>query len=460
MDFSYKTENGWKKPEVSKEEVFAFSEGYKKFLNSAKTEREFASLAEKTALEKGFLLLDSFSSLKAGDKIYVNNRGKGILMAVIGSEDIEKGITLVGSHIDTPRIDLKPNPLYEDGEMALFKTHYYGGIKKYQWTAIPLSIHGTVVLASGEKVDIAFGDECDDVTFTISDLLPHLAEEQNKKTLDKAIEGEALNIIIGSVPLADEEEKEPFKAAILKLLNEKYGICEEDFLSAEIEFIPAFSAKDLGFDRGLVGAHGHDDRVCAYTSMQAIFETEAPEKTAVCLLVDKEEVGSMGVTGMRSRFFENVMAEILALMGKGELALRRCLSSSICLSADVCAAWDPNYPSVMEKNNSAKLSHGVAVMKYTGSRGKGGSSDASAELMGRIRKIFNENGVLWQSTELGKVDAGGGGTISQYVANLNIDTLDCGVALLSMHSPFEVASKIDIYMAYRGYKAFLSSKEK
>lgn len=452
MNFSYKTENGWKNSSVSREEVFSFCEGYKGFLNKAKTEREFAALAKAKAEEKGFLPLSSFSSLKAGDRVYVSNRGKGILFAVIGSEDIEKGIALIGSHIDAPRLDLKPNPLYEDGEMALFKTHYYGGIKKYQWTAIPLAMHGTVFLADGNRLDIAIGDEGDEISFTISDLLPHLSGEQVKKTLDNAIEGEALNVIVGSIP--NDDEKEPFKSALLKLLNDKYGICEEDFLSAEIELVPAFAAKDVGFDRGFIGAPGHDDRVCAYTSMQAIFDIETPQKTAVCILVDKEEVGSMGVTGMRSRFFENVMAEILHLLGKGELALRRCLSSSVCLSADVCAAFDPNYPSVMDKNNSAKASHGVAVMKYTGARGKSGSSDADAELVNRIRRLFNDNGVLWQMTELGKVDAGGGGTIAQFVANLNIDTLDCGVPLLSMHSPYEVASKIDVYMAYRGYKVF------
>lgn len=454
MEFAYKTKNGWQKPSVSKEEIFDFCEKYKEFMNSAKTEREFASLVEEKIKKEGFAPLASFSELKQGDKVYAVNRGKGLMLAIIGSEDIEKGITLIGSHIDAPRLDLKPNPLYEDGDMALLKTHYYGGIKKYQWTTIPLAMHGSIILADGKKIDIAIGDDGDDITFTITDLLPHLSAEQVKKTLDKAIEGEDLNIVFGSIPLPDKDEKEPFKAAILTLLNNKYGMCEEDFISAEIEFVPAFAAKDVGIDRGLIGAPGHDDRVCAYTSLQAILETVNPKKTAVCILVDKEEVGSMGVTGMRSRFFENIMAEILSLMGKGEISLRRCFSSSICLSADVCAAWDPNYTSVMDKNNSAKVSHGIAIMKYTGARGKSGASDATAELMGRIRKIFNDNGVLWQSTELGKVDAGGGGTIAQYVANLNIDTLDCGVPILSMHSPYEVASKMDIYMAYLGYKAF------
>ncbi len=454
-DLLIKKENGWKKSTASKEEVFSFCDGYKTFLNNARTEREFSKEAVKAAMSQGFKPLSSFESLKRGDKVYVENRGKGLLLAVIGSESIEKGINIIGSHIDSPRLDLKPNPLYEDSEMALFKTHYYGGIKKYQWTAIPLAMHGTAVLADGCSVDIAIGDACDDVTFTISDLLPHLADEQAKKTLGKAIEGESLNVLIGSIP-SENDEKEAVKAAIMQIIFDKYGICEEDFVSAEIEFVPAFDLKDIGFDRSFVAGPGQDDRVCAYTSMQAIFEVEKCEKTAVCILVDKEEVGSMGVTGFRSRFFEDTIAEIAALMAENysDLLLRRCFAASTCLSADVCAMHDPNYPSVLEKNNAAVAGGGIALLKYTGSRGKGGASDASAELMGKIRNLFNKNDVLWQVTELGKIDLGGGGTISQYVANLNIDTLDCGVPLLSMHSPYEVASKLDIYMAYKGYKAF------
>lgn len=454
----YKKENGWKT--VDKDAVFSFSEGYKKFLNAAKTEREFSKEAEKAALKNGFKPLSKFKSLKAGDKVYAVNRDKGVLLAVIGSDGIEKGLRIIGSHIDSPRLDLKPEPLYEDSEMTLFKTHYYGGIKKYQWTAIPLAMHGTIIKADGTPVEINIGEADDDITFTVSDLLPHLADEQYTKKVGKAIEGEALNILIGGIPLDSEDEKEPYKCAILTLLNEKYGICEEDFISAEIEFVPAFKLKDTGFDRSFIAGWGQDDKVCAYTSLEAIFEIKKPKKTAVCLLVDKEEIGSMGVTGMRSRFFEDTIAEICLLINGeyNEITLKRCLSSSKCLSADVCAMHDPNYPSVMEKNNAAHASHGVAIMKYTGSRGKSGASDASAEFVGEIRKLFNENGVLWQSTELGKIDLGGGGTISQYVANLNIDTLDCGVPLLSMHSPYEIASKVDIFSAYKAYKAFYEMK--
>ena len=453
-----KKENGWKNKNVNRDEVFSFANGYKAFLNSARTEREFAKETVKAAEANGFKPLSSFSTLKKGDKVYQVNRGKGVLLAVIGSESIEKGINIIGSHIDSPRLDLKPNPLYEDGDMALFKTHYYGGIKKYQWTSIPLAMHGTVVLKDG-SIDIAIGDANDDVTFTISDLLPHLADEQQKKALHKAIEGESLNILLGSIPSDDEDEKQPVKAAIMQIINDKYGICEEDFISAEIEFVPAFDLKDIGFDRSFVAGPGQDDRVCAYTSLKAIFETENPTKTAVCILVDKEEVGSMGVTGFRSKFFEDTVAEIANLMTENysDLTLRRSFAASTCLSADVCAMHDPNYPSVLEKNNAAYAGGGIAILKYTGSRGKGGASDASAELMGKVRNLFNENGVLWQVTELGKIDLGGGGTISQYVANLNIDTIDCGVPLLSMHSPYEIASKLDIYMAYKAYKAFYTA---
>lgn len=454
-----KKENGWKKSGVNRGEVFAFATGYKAFLNSARTEREFAKETVKAAENNGFRALSDFTSLKAGDKVYCVNRNKGVLLAVIGSEDIEKGINIIGSHIDSPRLDLKPNPLYEDSDMALFKTHYYGGIKKYQWTSIPLAMHGTVVLKDNTSVDIAIGDANDDLTFTISDLLPHLADEQQKKALHQAIEGESLNILLGSIPSDNEDEKEPVKAAIMQILFDKYGICEEDFVSAEIEFVPAFDLKDIGFDRSFIAGPGQDDRVCAYTSLQAIFETENPAKTAICILVDKEEVGSMGVTGFRSKFFVDTMAEIANLMTDKytDLTIRRCFAASTCLSADVCAMHDPNYPSVLEKNNAAYAGGGISILKYTGSRGKGGASDASAELMGKIRNLFNENNILWQVTELGKIDLGGGGTISQYVANLNIDTLDCGVPLLSMHSPYEIASKLDIYMAYKAYKAFYNN---
>lgn len=449
--------NGWIAAKDEKDNAYTFCEGYKNFLNNAKTEREYALLAEKTAKDLGFKPLSEAKALKPGDKVYKVNRGKAIMLAVIGKEDIENGVNILGAHIDSPRLDLKQNPLYEDGEMALFKTHYYGGIKKYHWTAMPLAIHGKVILGDGSEVDISIGDEGSDVTFTISDLLPHLATEQYEKKLKDAIEGESLNALIGTIPVDDKDAKSPVKYAIMQYLNKTYGITEEDFISAEIELIPAYNVKDVGFDRSVVGGPSQDDRVCAYTAMKAIFDIDVPSKTAVCLLVDKEEIGSMGNTGMKSRFFENTLAEICAMLkpNYNDLTIRRCLSASQCLSADVCAAHDPNYPNVLEKNNGAKMGYGVVIVKYTGSRGKGGSSDASAEFVGEVRRLFNSQNVLWQTSELGKIDLGGGGTIAQYVANLDVDTVDCGVALLSMHSPFELASKMDIYMTYKGYKAFI-----
>lgn len=454
---SYARQCVWKSESADQEAIFSFCDGYKNFLNIARTEREFVSAAEETAKKNGFLPMSEMETLKPGDKIYHVNRGKGIMMAVIGRASIESGVRIVGAHIDSPRLDLKQNPLYEDGEMALLKTHYYGGIRKYQWLAAPLAMHGRVILANGEAVDIAIGDEGDDFTFTISDLLPHLAKEQGGKPVRDAFDGESLNVLVGSIPVDDEDAKQPIKEAILQYLNAKYGMVEEDFLSAEIEVIPAISVRDVGFDRSMIGGPGQDDRVCAYTAMQAIFEAEAPEHTAICLLVDKEEIGSMGNTGMQSRFFENTLAEIAYKLGNtADISIRRCLSNSKCLSADVNAAFDPNYASVYEKNNAAILGHGVTISKYTGHGGKSESSDASAEFMGEIRRLFNENGVIWQTAELGKVGAGGGGTIAQYVANLNVDTIDCGTALLSMHAPFEISSKADVYMTYRAYKCFLA----
>ncbi len=454
---SYARKCVWTNKREEKDAIFSFCDGYKNFLNVARTEREFVSAAEEAAKAQGFVSISQKEELKSGDKIYCVNRGKGILMAVIGHTSIEEGVRIVGAHIDSPRLDLKQNPLYEDGEMALLKTHYYGGIRKYQWLAAPLAMHGKVVLANGDSVDIAIGDEGDDFTFTISDLLPHLAKEQGGKPVRDAFDGENLNVLVGSIPVEDKEEKKPIKEAILRYLNEKYGMVEEDFLSAEIEMIPAIRVRDVGFDRSMIGGPGQDDRVCAYTAMQAIFEAEAPEHTAICLLVDKEEIGSMGNTGMQSRFFENTLAEIAYKLGNtADISVRRCLSKSKCLSADVNAAFDPTYASVYEKNNAAILGHGVTISKYTGHGGKSESSDASAEFMGEIRRLFNENGVIWQTAELGRVGVGGGGTIAQYVANLNVDTIDCGTALLSMHAPFEVSSKADVYMTYRAYKCFLA----
>jgi len=450
----YELKNGWTK-DIDKEIVFKFSEGYKDFLTQCKTERESVSEVVRLAEECGFKPLEYFDALKEGDKVYAVNKLRSVMLAVIGSEKISEGVNIVGAHIDAPRLDLKPNPLYEDGELAYFKTHYYGGIKKYQWGTIPLALHGVVITKDGKSVDVRIGDENDDVTFVITDLLPHLAQEQMKKTPSTVIEAEQLNLLIGSIPV-DGEEKEAVKANILAILNEKYGICEEDFLSAELQIVPAANAKDVGFDRSLIGSYAHDDRVCAYPSLMAILTTEACDKTAVCILTDKEEVGSMGNTGAKSDFMKLILLEMMdkAQEGATELNLLRCLDKSYCLSADVNAAFDPNFPSPYEKNNSARVNYGVAIAKYTGARGKSGSSDASAELMSKIRTLFNENGVLWHVAELGKVEAGGGGTIAQYVANLGVETVDCGVPVLSMHAPFEVVAKLDVYMAYKAFHAF------
>lgn len=454
----YELENGWNRFS-DKEAVFKFSEGYKEFLNTAKTERESALEAVKLARSKGFQDIAECESLKTGDKVYSVNRDKGIILAIIGSEPMENGMNIVGSHIDAPRLDLKQNPLYEDGEFAFFKTHYYGGIKKYQWTALPLALHGVIIKENGEKVSVKIGDETDDVTFVITDLLPHLAQEQMKKTASEVIEGESLNLLIGSMPCGGDDEKEKVKANILSILAEKYNIDEEDFISAELEIVPAANAKDVGFDRSLIGAYGHDDRVCAYPNLMALLDSENCKKTAVCLLSDKEEVGSMGNTGAKSNFLKLTVMELMEKTGEraSQLKLLRCLNNSYCLSADVSAAFDPNYASVYEKRNAGRANYGITVCKYTGARGKSGSSDASAELMAKVRKLFNENGVLWHTAELGKVDGGGGGTIAQYMANLGIETIDCGVSVLSMHAPFEVISKLDLYMTYKAFHAFFNN---
>jgi len=456
MDLSYSTKNAWETFDSSeKENVFSFSEKYIDFLNNAKTERLATKEAVKIAKENGFCDLAEKDTLKAGDKVYIVNRNKSVLLATIGKEDILSGINFVISHIDAPRIDIKPNPLYEDCDLALLKTHYYGGIKKYQWTAIPLSLHGVVFLADGTEITVAIGEDENDPVLCISDLLPHLADKQMQQKMFEAFKGETLNIIIGGTPDGDVE-KDKFKTTILKILNEKYGMLEEDFVSAELEAVPALKAKDVGLDRSLIGSYAHDDRVCAYTSLRAFLEVTVPEKTAVCMLCDKEEIGSMGSTGMRSAFFEYALATIINKI-KGsynELMMKTALRNSFCLSADVSAAMDPYYQDVFEKQNAAICGRGIVITKYTGARGKSGTSDANAEFVFKVRDIFNKAGIIWQAAELGKTDAGGGGTIAQYVANLDVDVLDCGVALLSMHAPFELASKADIYMAYKAYKAF------
>lgn len=441
--------------EDEKREIFDFCDGYREFLDKGKTERECVIETVKMAEAAGFKPLESFDSLKPGDRVYTLNRGKNVFMAVMGTEDIENGLNIVGAHIDSPRLDLKQNPLYQSDDMALLKTHYYGGIKKYQWTAIPLAMHGVIFTKDGDKKEIRIGEDENDPVFCITDLLPHLAVEQMNKKMLNGIEGENLNVLIGGIPVGEGVENK-VKFGILKLLNSKYGITENDFLNAEIEIVPAFKAKNVGLDESFIGAYGQDDRVCAYTTIRGIIDIEAPKKTAAAILVDKEEIGSCGNTGMLSAFFEMTVAE-LAEKVKGSCsvtALNRIIRNSACLSSDVNAALDPNYASAYEKNNSSFAGYGMCIIKYTGARGKSGSSDASAEFMYQIEKIMNDNNVVWQAGELGKVDGGGGGTIAQYVANLNMDVVDCGVPVLSMHAPFEVTAKSDIYMAYKAYSAF------
>ncbi len=436
--------------------IFDFSEGYKDFLNFALTERRCVEFGVKAAEEMGFKPLDSFKELKAGDKVYSVNRDKNLILAVIGKKGTAAGVNMIGAHIDSPRLDLKPMPLYDDQKIAYLKTHYYGGIKKYQWTAIPMGLYGKVITSDGQ-VDVCVDGE--DFALVISDLLPHLASDQMKKTMSEGVEGEQLNLIVGS---STEKTEDSLKKCILKLLNEKYGIVEEDFISSELEAVPAIKARDIGFDRSIVGGYGQDDRVCAYTAMKAIFDcNKVPESTAMCVWADKEEIGSMGNTGMQSKYTENVLAEMILLENGeyNEIYLKRCLSHTNCISADVAAAFDPSFPGPYEKSNSAYLGRGVVMEKYVGARGKSGSNDASAELMGKIRKMLSHEGVVWQFGELGKVDGGGGGTVSQFVANLNCNVIDSGVALLSMHSPFELASKGDIYMAYKAYRTFYNTFE-
>ncbi|MBE6853096.1 MAG: aminopeptidase [Ruminococcus sp.] len=433
--------------------IYDFSEDYKIFLDKSKTEREAVKFAVKAAEEKGFVEYKQGMELKPGTKIFRNNRGKALILAVIGSEPIENGVRINAAHVDSPRLDLKQCPLYEDSELALFKTHYYGGIKKYQWTSVPLALHGVVVLLDGTQVEVCIGEETTDPVFVISDLLPHLASEQMKKNGSSIVTGEELNIIIGSRPFKSDKESELVKLNILSILFEKYGITEEDFLSAELEAVPAFRASDVGFDRSLIGSYGHDDRVCAYPALRAILDTtRIPDKTTVTVLTDKEETGSDGNTGLNSSYLRYFIDDIANEYGKRGTTV---LSNSECLSADVNAAFDPTFPSVMEKKNAAYLNYGVVVTKYTGSRGKSGTSDASAEFVGRIRTMLNKNNVVWQTGELGKVDGGGGGTVAAYIANLNVDVIDVGVPVLSMHAPYEIVAKTDVYMAYRAFRAFI-----
>ena len=432
-----------------------FCEGYKKYLDEAKIERETVDFFVKEAEARGYTKFDRTKKYNAGDKVYFNNRGKAIILCVFGKKSIAEGVKISAAHIDSPRLDLKPNPLYEDNSLAFFKTHYYGGIKKYQWTAIPLALHGVIVKANGETVKVCIGEDDNDPQFVITDLLPHLAADQMKQTMSDGIKGEQLNILIGSRPFSKDEGADKVKLNIMKILNEKYGIVEGDFLSAELELVPAFKARDIGLDRSLIGAYGHDDKVCAYPAAYAIFDVVDPEFTCLTVLADKEETGSDGNTGLNSSYMKYFISDLAVMEG---VEPWRVMSASECLSADVNAAYDPNFPEVSERKNSSYVNNGVVITKYTGARGKGGTSDASAEYMGKIRRMLNANDVVWQIGELGKVDAGGGGTVAMYVANLDIDTIDLGVPVLSMHAPFEIVSKLDVYMAYKAFKVFFEQK--
>ena len=442
------------------QEMLAFCDAYRAYLDAGKTERECVRISEKMAAEHGFVKLEDKKELRPGDKVYTMNREKNILLAVIGTEKIEEGVNLVGAHIDSPRLDLKQNPLYESCGQAYLKTHYYGGIKKYQWTAIPLALHGVVYTRDGEKLHVSIGEQDTDPVFCVTDLLPHLAKDQMAKKMSEGIDGEALNILVGGMGVNAEDVPEKVKFKILSILNTVYGISEKSFLSAELEVVPAFKARNVGLDESFIGAYGQDDRVCAYTSLRSILDIKAPKRTAVCLLVDKEEIGSTGNTGMLSTFFEMALAEIVEKANGicDILTLNKTIRNSACLSSDVGAAVDPNYETVYEKMNSAYAGRGMVLMKYTGSRGKSGASDASAEFVHEITSILDNNNIVWQTSELGKVDQGGGGTIAMYVANLNMDVIDCGVPVLSMHSPFEVTAKGDIYMAYKSYMAFYNDR--
>lgn len=453
--------NVWENADESQtKEIFSLNDEYKKFLDRGKTERECARDIVKMAQENGYVSVESVieagQKIEPGMKIYALNRDKSIILFVVGKEPIEKGMRIVGGHIDSPRLDLKPFPLYEDSGIAMFKTHYYGGVRKYQWASIPLAMHGVVMNKNGEKINICIGEDADDPVLFITDLLPHLAKDQNQKKLGEAITGEGLNLLVGTIPASDEE-KDKVKKNVMRLLNEKYGIEEIDFTSAELEIVPAGKARDVGFDRSMISAYGHDDRVCSFAGVKAILETENPTYTAVGMFMDKEEVGSMGNTGSESRYFENMVAELIALQADqySDLLVRRSLSATKVLSADVCAAFDPNYPEVSDKRNTSFIGNGVQITKYTGARGKAGCNDANAEFVSEVRNLFDANGIVWQIGELGKVDQGGGGTIAYILANAGAEVVDCGTPMLSMHAPYEIVSKADVYMTYKAYKAFM-----
>ena len=452
--------NAWLKYSgAEREKIFDFCEGYKNYLSVGKTERECIHEAIRLAEEKGYRnladIIKNNEEIKAEDKVYANNKDKTLALYLIGNDSIENGMRIIGSHVDSPRIDLKQNPLYEDGNLALMDTHYYGGVKKYQWVTLPLALHGVVVKKDGTKINVVIGEDDNDPVLGISDLLVHLSGEQLQKKANEVIAGEDLNVLVGNIPL-EGKEKDAVKENILVLLKDKYDFEEEDFLSAEFEVVPAGKARDLGLDKSMVMGYGQDDRICAYTSLMALLEVDSVEKTSVILLVDKEEVGSIGATGMQSRFFENSVAEVMDRMGEySELKLKRALQNSLMLSADVTAAYDPNYPGACEKKNTAYFAKGLVFSKYTGARGKSGCNDANPEFIAWLRKIMDKNNVSYQTAELGKVDQGGGGTIAYILAQYNMEVIDCGVALQNMHAPWEVSSKVDIFETKNGYKAFL-----
>ena len=451
----YEQKNGYDLIDTEERlKVEDYCKGYMAYLDRSRMEREAVANAIEQAEDLGFVEYVPGMALKAGDKIYKNNRGKALILAVIGKKPLSEGAVIAGAHIDSPRLDLKQVTLYEQDEMAYFKTHYYGGIKKYQWVTIPLELHGAVALKSGEVVNVVIGREKDEPKFVITDLLPHLSADQMKKTLAEGFTGEGLNILLGSAPYADEG-KDRVKLAVMSILNDMYGITEEDFLSAELAAVPAFDVCEIGLDRSLIGGYGHDDRVCAYAELKALFDVQDPERTCVCILADKEEIGSEGVTGMQSACFDVFMKDLCE--GQG-VALRRCYEKSFCLSADVSNAFDPLYPEVSEKRSSAKVNYGLSICKFTGVRGKGGTNDASAEVVAYLRRLFERENVVWQMAELGKVDQGGGGTIAKFMANRNIDTIDAGVPVLSMHAPFELVAKFDCYMTYKGVLAAYADK--
>lgn len=451
--------NGWE--HLTDEElknIFQFADEYMYYLNTSKTEKEIVQNSKEILLKNGFVDISEKENLQPGDKVFYVNRGRCLYIAVIGEDDLENGLKVVAAHCDSPRIDLKQSPVYEDNELVMLKTHYYGGIKKYQWTNIPLSMHGTVVKPDGDRITISIGEKEEDPIFTISDLLPHLAMEQMQRKLSEGVQGEELNALVGSIPYDSDDVSEKVKLNILKLLNDKYGITEIDFMSSEIELVPAFKAKSMGFDYSMVAGYGQDDKVCCYTSLRALLNVTKPKKTAVCVITDKEEVGFNGVTGMYTRIFDSFVLELLEKTGHTKMtSLDKTFSNTKALSADVDAAYNPNYPNAFEKNNSAFFGRGMTLVKYTGARGKSGASEAPAEFVAEVRKIFDSVNAKYQSCELGKVDKGGGGTIALTLANRGMDVVDCGVPVMGMHSPYEITSKFDVYQAYKGYEAFFKS---